>query len=83
MGDIEITPSSSVKILGVTVDASLTWEKHISTVLQRCYFTLIGLARMRRRLLRDVKKLLVEALVFPYIRYCLAVWSGCTYVLPN
>ena len=78
MGDIEITPSSSVKILCVTVDASLTWEKRISTVLQRCYYTLIGLAGMRRRLPRDVKKLLVEALVFPYIRYCLAVWSGCT-----
>ena len=33
---------------------------------------------MRRRLPRDVKKLLVEALVFPYIRYCMAVWCGCT-----
>ena len=23
------------------------------------------------------KKLLIEALVFPHIRYCLAVWGGC------
>ena len=67
LGDSEITPLPSVKVLGVTIDASLTWEKHVSTVVQRCYCTLIGLARMRRRVPRDVKKMLVESLVFPYI----------------
>ena len=78
IGDSVITRAGSVRILGVTVDASLTWEKHVSAVVQRCYCTLIGLARMRHRLPRDVRKLLIEALVFPHVRYCVAVWGGCT-----
>ena len=78
IGDSKITPVTSVKILGVTLDANMTWEKHVSTVVQRCYCTLIALARMRRRVPRDVRQLLVEALVFPHIRYCIAVWGSCT-----
>ena len=78
MGDCEIVPSPYLKILGVTVDACLMWEKHISIVVQRSYSVLIGLARMRRRIPREVKKLLIEALVFPHVRYCMTVWGGGT-----
>ena len=28
-----LTPSTSVKMLGVTVDRTLSWEEHISTVV--------------------------------------------------
>lgn len=77
-GNSSIKPSHSVKILGVTVDSHLSWEPHISVIVRRCYGLLIGLARMRYRLPTETKRLLVEALVFPHVRYCLAVWGGCT-----
>ena len=77
-GSNEISPSSSVKVLGVTIDSHLTWEKHISVVVQRCYMILVGLARMRHRVPRDTKCMLVEALVFPHVRYCISVWGSCT-----
>ena len=77
-GDAEIPPSPSIKLLGVYLDSSLTWEKHVSLIMQRCYCILIGLARIRHRMPRETKKLLVEALAIPHIKYCLTVWGGCT-----
>ena len=73
-----LKPANSVQILGVTVDSGLTWQPHVSAVVRRCYATLIGLAKIRNRLPRETKQLLIEALVFPHIRYCLSVWGSCT-----
>ena len=77
-GTSHIKPTYSVKILGVTVDSYLSWEPHISNIVRRCYSMLIALARMRYRLPMETKRLLIEALVFPHIRYCLSVWGSCT-----
>ena len=76
-GDAVIVPSTTAKILGVVVDSGLTFETHVSTVIRRCYATLGGLSKSARGLPREVKKLIVEMLIFPHIRYCLSVWSGC------
>ena len=72
-----IRPSSSTKVLGVIVDSGLNFESHVTTVVRRCYATLGGLSKSARSLPKDVKKLIVEMLIFPHIRYCLSVWSGC------
>ena len=76
-GDTKLRPSSSAKILGFILDSNLTFEKHISAVVQRCYAILSGLAKFSRQLPKEVKKLLIEALVFPHIMYCATVWAGC------
>ena len=78
VGDDEISPSSSVKILGVTIDSHLSWDLHVGKVVRRCNVILIGLARMRHRLPKCTRKILVQALVFPHIRYCLTVWGNCS-----
>ena len=77
-GNSKISPVHSVKVLGVTVDDTLAWDKHISCILRRCYSVLIGLSRIRRRVPRETRKLLIEALVFPQMTYCISVWGGCT-----
>ena len=77
-GDDEISPSDSVKILGVTLDSHLSWDSHVGTVVRRCNMILIGLARLRHKLPKCTRQLLVQALVFPHIRYCLTVWGNCS-----
>ena len=77
-GDDEISPSDSVKILGVTVDSHLSWDSHVGIVVQRCNVILIGLARLQHKLPKCTRQLLVESLVFPHIRYCLTVWGSCS-----
>ena len=76
-GDAVIGPSATTKILGVVVDSGLSFESHVSTVIRRCYATLGELSKSARGLPREVKKLIVELLIFPHIRFCLSVWSGC------
>ena len=73
----QVRPVNSMKVLGVTLDPELRWEDHVSTVIRKSYATLSGLAKFARKLPTEVKKLIVEALVFPHIMYCLAVWGGC------
>ena len=74
----EIVPSDCVKVLGVTIDSHLTWEGHISTIVARCNCILVSLARLRHKLPKCTRRLLIQALVFPHITYCLTVWGSCT-----
>ena len=76
-GAAKIKPSASVKILGVAVDNSLTFDDHVSLVIRRCYATLGGLSKLSNRLPKEVKKMIVETLVFPHLSYCLTAWAGC------
>ena len=75
--EAKIHPSPSAKVLGVTVDSNLTFEAHISSVIRRCYATMGGLAKLARSLPEEVKKMIIEALVFPHLAYCTTVWAGC------
>ena len=77
-GGDQVSPSSSVRVLGVVIDRCLTWEKHVDQIVQRCYAVLVGLARMRHRLPQDTKRMLIGALVLPHVRYCISVWGSCT-----
>ena len=72
-----LRPSPNAKILGFILDSNLTFEKHVSAIVQRCYATLSGLAKFSRQLPQEVKKLIIEALVFPHITYCATVWAAC------
>ena len=69
--------TSSAKVLGVVIDENLTWEAQVSLVVKRCYATLYGLSKFCCGLSMEVKKMLIEALIFPHILYCLTVWGGC------
>ena len=77
-GNSDISSVQSAKILGITLDSSLTWEDHVTVIVKRCYSVLIGLAGIQRRIPRETKRLLIEALVFPHLRYCVSVWGSCT-----
>ena len=76
-GDAMVQPSPKAKVLGIVVDEGLTFESHVSAVVRRCYAVLGGLCKFTHRLPQQVKQMIVEALVFPHIVYCLTVWSGC------
>ena len=76
-GNAVIHPSTSVKVLGVAVDCNLTWASHVSLVVRRCYAIMSGLSKLSHRLSSDVKRFLIESLVFPHILYCLTVYGAC------
>ena len=71
-----LTPSQSVKLLGVTLDRSLSWDEHICSVVKKCYSILVCLYKIRHHLTPEARKLLIQSHVFPHILYCLSVWGG-------
>ena len=71
-----LTPLTSVKMLGVTIDRTLSWEAHISTFVKKCNSILFCLYKIRHHLTTEVRQLLIQCHAFPYILYCLSVWGG-------
>ena len=71
-----LTPSPFVKMLGVTLDPTLSWEKHISNVVKKCNSILLCLYKIRHHLSPDILNILIQCHAFPHILYCLSVWGG-------
>ena len=71
-----LTPSPFVKMLGVTLDPTLSWEKHISNVVKKCNSILLCLYKIRHHFNPETLNLLIQCHAFPHILYCLSVWGG-------
>jgi len=78
VGDSVITPTTSVKNLGVIMDRSLSMDTHITNVSRTCYMHLRNIGRIRRSLTLDACKTLVHGLVTSRLDYC----NGVLYGLP-
>ena len=76
INDFVLKPSPFVKMLGVTIDSTLSWEEHISHVVKKCNSILFCIYKIKHHLTPDTRKLLIQAHVFPHILYCLSVWGG-------
>ena len=74
--DASTQPSKTIKILGVVDDPLLSWEAHISHVVQKCNKIIFSLYKFRHYFTSDALKILVQAYVFPHIVYCVCVWGG-------
>ena len=74
--DQHLVPISEAKNLGLTFDRSLSWDRHVSIVTQRCFGVLTGLSHLRGHLPTAVLSALINALVFSQIRYCISVYGN-------
>ncbi|XP_062320882.1 uncharacterized protein LOC134023075 [Osmerus eperlanus] len=65
LGSATVTPSSSARNLGVTMDDKLSLTAHIAAVSRSCRFTLFNIRKIRRYLSEHSTQLLIQALVSP------------------
>ncbi len=71
-----ITPSSSVRNLGVSFDDQLTFKDHIAKTDLSCKFALHNIRKIRPFLTQHATQLLVQALVISRLDYCNALLAG-------
>ena len=71
-----IREGPTVKNLGVVFDKYLTWDPHVSALVQKCNGILIGLSHVRHQIPPSLLPTLVNALVISHVRYCLAVFGN-------
>ena len=65
-----VTASESAKNLGLTLDQTLSLEKHISGVVKSCRYHLRELWHIRKYLSEDTAKIIVHALIISKLEYC-------------
>ncbi len=76
IGSSTISPSSSVRNLGVIFDDQLTFKDHIAKTARSCRFTLHNIRKIRSFLTQHATQLLVQALVISILVYCNALLTG-------
>ncbi len=78
LGTSIITPSTSVRNLGVIFDDQLTFKEHIAKTARSCRFALHNIRKIRPFLTEHAAQLLVQALVISRLDYwqCSSGWSS-------
>ncbi len=76
LGTSIITPSTSVRNLGVIFDDQLTFKEHIAKTARSCRFALHNIRKIRLFLTEHAAQLLVQALVISRLDYCNALLAG-------
>ncbi len=76
LGPSTITPSASVRNLGVILDDQLTFKEHIAKTARSCRFALHNIRKVRPFLTEHAAQLLVQALVISRLDYCNALLAA-------
>ena len=74
VGDDNVMVSPSAKNLGVTIDNSLSLERHISEVVKSCRYHIRELWFICKYLSEDTAKTIVHALIISKLDYCNALY---------
>ena len=72
--DKPLVYETAVKSLGVWLTPTLNWKTHVSQVSRRVHCALHSLKNYKHALSRQLKKELVESLVFPHFDYGCAIY---------
>lgn len=73
----EIERVSEAKNLGMEMDGSLKFEKHVINIVRNCFYRLKLLYKIRRYISVEVRVHLCEALILSKLNYGDAVFGGC------
>ena len=79
VGDMQVSPSSKVRHLGVVFDQYLTFHDHISGICKSTHFHLRDIGRIRNLLTFDATAQLIHALITSRLDFC----NNILYNLPN
>ena len=77
INNIKIRESSSVVLLGLTIDIRLTFKDHINILCLRTSFKLHALRRKRKCLTTDKAKLLFIVFLNSQFNYASIIWMFC------
>jgi retron-type reverse transcriptase len=75
--------SNYVKLLGVTLDNSLTFHKHVNQVSQSCYYHLKALRHIRHCLDNHTASLIAHALISSRLDYANSVLFGAPHYVTH
>ena len=78
-----IWESSHEKLLGLTIDKKLTFEKHLDCMCKKASSKVSALARMIKFIPLEKKKILMKAFIESQFSYCPLIWMFCSRKMNN
>ena len=63
------------KSLGLTIDAQLSWSKHVDEICKKASSAIGALKRVQPIISTDVAVQIYNALILPHFVYCSPVWD--------
>ena len=73
-----IWESKTVKLLGITIDKELKFDKHINLVCSKANKKLNVLSRMRSFLSGEKRKIIFKSFIESQFKYCPLTWMFCS-----
>ena len=77
-GDTAITPSLTVKNLGIYMDQYMLYDHHISVISRKANGILLFLNRIQDKFDRVSRVIIVQSLALSILNYCCKVWGTTT-----
>jgi len=71
------------KHLGVLIDDTLTWNKHVTHITKKIAPGLFYLRKSKHFIPPNMQCLLYNAIIAPHFNYCNVVWGNCNQTLQN
>ena len=78
-----IKNSSKEKLLGVTIDSELKFDKHIKNICNEAGKRISALARLAPYMNETKRRLLMKTFITSYFNYCPLIWMFCSRKMNN
>ena len=65
-----INVGDSLKLLGITIDSTLSWREQCNITARKCFGALGRLRNCQSYLKKETKLILIKTLIFRYLDYC-------------
>ena len=78
LGKTNIEQVNEHKLLGVTIDTCLTWNKHIETLMKKLSRNVFLLYKLRQFVQQKHLHLFFNAHIMSHINYASTIWDGCS-----
>ena len=75
---VPVPQSSSIKLLGVTIDSSLSFDAHVSEVCRTAAYHLKAFRHIRKSLDKNTANILACSYIASRLDYCNAIFAGMT-----
>ena len=77
LGDIFLSSTQEVKLLGITIDSNLNFTPHIGTLIKKAAKQVNAMARLSRYLTIETKTCIFDTFVRSNFNYCTVVYHFC------
>ena len=78
VGEQIIWESQEEKLLGITIDKKLKFDKHLSIICKKASAKVTALARLANLVTFEKKRILMNAFIESQFSYCPLVWMFCS-----